>query len=179
MNTFRLRLVLLTAIVLVLSACGAAGGGGSDPAGAVKAAFDATQSGGLAKLDDFACAAQKGKLAEAFGGAAGADQFQSAGVNMNDVMNAMTVKFDNVTTKETNRTDTNANVHVTGNMTITVDQEKFKPILKAMLAAQNLPNDDATITTALNAMAGSLSKSQPLDQDVKVVNEGGKWLICA
>ncbi len=175
MNTFRLRLVLLTAIVLVLSACGAAGGGGSDPAGAVKAAFDATQAGGLAKLDDFACAAQKGKMAEAFGGV---DQLSSAGVDLNSLMSAISIKFDNVATKESSRTDKEATVHVTGNMTTTVDPEKFKPILKQMLAANGQPADDATVQTVLAAMSSQLSNTQALNQDVKVVNEGGKWLIC-
>jgi hypothetical protein len=177
MNTIRLRLTLLTAIVLLLTACGGAGAG-SDPAGSVKAAFDAAASGGIAKLDDFACAAEKGKVAEAFGGAAGTEAFTAAGVNMADVMNAMSIKFDNVTTKESNRTDKEATVHINGNMTVTVDPEKFKPILKQMLAAQGLPSDDNTINTAMGAMASQLSKTQTLDEDVKVVNEGGKWLIC-
>ncbi len=179
MSAIRVRLAFLAVIVVVLAACGGAGGATSDPASSVKAAFDAAASGGLAKLDDFACAAQKGKLAEAFGGAAGAGPLESAGVNMTDMLNAMTVKFDNVTTTESSRTDTNATVHVTGNMTITVDPAKFKPILKAMMAAQGAPVDDATIDAAMTAMSSTLSKSQPLDQDVKVVNEGGKWLICA
>ena len=178
MSAARVRLALLAVIVMVFAACGGAGGPSSDPAASVKAAFDAAASGGLTKLDDFACAAQKGKIAEAFGGAAGVDTFTQAGIKLDDVMNAMTVKFDNVTAKETSRADTNATVHVTGNMTITVDPAKFKPILKAMLAAEGAPADDATIDAAMTAMSGSLSKSQPLDSDIKVVNEGGKWLIC-
>jgi hypothetical protein len=90
----------------------------------------------------------------------------------------MTIKFDNVTTKESSRTDKEATVHVTGNMTITADPAKIKPIIKTFLQAQGLPNDDATIDKALSAMAGQLSKTQALDDDIKVVNENGKWLIC-
>ena len=63
-------------------------------------------------------------------------------------------------------------------MTVTVDPAKFKPILKTILQAQGLPNDDATIDAALTAMSGSLTNSQALDEDVKLVNENGKWLIC-
>jgi hypothetical protein len=178
MKTFRLRITLLTAIVLLMAACGGAGAG-SDPAGSVKAAFDAAASGGLAKLDDFACAAQKGKVLEALGGAGGAEQLTQAGVNMADLMNAMTVKFDNITTKESSRTDKEATVHVTGNASVSIDPEKFKPILKQILAAQGMPSDDNTINTALSAMSSQLTNSQALDEDVKVVNENGKWLICS
>ncbi len=131
MSAARVRLALLAVIVMVFAACGGAGGPSSDPAASVKAAFDAAASGGLTKLDDFACAAQKGKIAEAFGGADGVDALTQAGVKLDDVMSAMSVKFDNVTTKETSRADTKATVHVTGNMTVTVDPAKFKPILKA------------------------------------------------
>ena len=106
------------------------------------------------------------------------EQLTSAGVDPNQVMSAISIKFDNLTTKESARTDKDATVHVNGNMTVTVDPAKFKPILKTMLQAQGLPNDDATIDAALTAMSGSLSNSQAIDEDVKLVNENGKWLIC-
>ena len=73
----------LTFVMMLVTACGGAAGGGGDPSSAVKAAFDAAGSGGLAKLDDFACAAEKGKVAEMFGGAAGMEQLTSAGVDPN------------------------------------------------------------------------------------------------
>jgi hypothetical protein len=177
MNAMRGRLVLLAFVMMLATACGAAGGGG-DPSSTVKSAFDAAGAGGLAKLDDFACAAEKGKVAEMFGSAAGMEQLTSAGVDPNQVMSAISIKFDNLTTKESARTDKDATVHVNGNMTVTVDPAKFKPILKTILQAQGLPNDDATIDAALTAMSGSLSNSQAIDEDVKLVNENGKWLIC-
>jgi hypothetical protein len=178
MNAMRGRLVLLTFVMVLVTACGGAAGGGGDPSSAVKAAFDAAGSGGLAKLDDFACAAEKGKVSEMFGSAAGMEQLTAAGVDPNQVMSAIAIKFDNLTTKESSRTDKDATVHVNGNMTVTVDPAKFKPILKTILQAQGLPSDDATIDAALTAMSGSLSKSQAIDEDVKLVNENGKWLIC-
>jgi hypothetical protein len=178
MHAMRGRLVLFAFVMMLVTACGGAASGGGDPSSAVKAAFDAAGSGGLAKLDDFACAAEKGKVAEMFGSAAGMQQLTSAGVDPNQVMSAISIKFDNLTTKESARTDKDATVHVNGNMTVTVDPAKFKPILKTILAAQGLPNDDTTIDAALTAMAGSLSNSQALDEDVKLVNENGKWLIC-
>jgi hypothetical protein len=179
MQTLRVRLALFAIIAVLVAACGGAGGATSDPAGSVKAAYDAAASGGVAKLDDFACAAQKGKLAEALGGASGVEALASAGVDMNDLMSAMSFKFDNVATKETSRTDKDATVHVTGNVTVTVDPAKFKPIFKQVLAAQGLPTDDATIDAAMSMMSSQMSRTQALDEDVKVVNENGKWLICS
>jgi hypothetical protein len=64
-------------------------------------------------------------------------------------------------------------------MTVTIDKDKFRTIMKTMLAAQGAPTDDATLDTAMNAMSGQLSQTQKLDEDVAVVKEDGKWLICS
>ena len=65
----------------------------------------------------------------------------------------MSVSFANVTTKEVSKTDTAATVHVTGDMALKIDKEKFKPIAKTMFTAQGLPADDATINAMVGAMA--------------------------
>ena len=93
-------------------------------------------------------------------------------------MSAMSIEFDNVTTKESSRTDKDATVHVTGNMTITVDPAKFKPILKAMLAAEGAPADDATIDAAMTAMSGSLSNARRSIRTSRSSTRAAKWLIC-
>ena len=49
------------------------------------------------------------------------EQLPSAGVDPNQVMNAISIKFDNLTTKKSGRTDKDTTVHVNGNMTVTVD----------------------------------------------------------
>ena len=113
--------------MLLVTACGGAAAAAADPSSAVKAAFDAASSGGLAKLDDFACAAQKGKLAECVRGRRRCEQLtQRRRRARADVMSAMSIKFDNVTTKESSRTDKDATVHVNGNMTVTVDADEVQ-----------------------------------------------------
>jgi CRISPR/Cas system CMR subunit Cmr4 (Cas7 group RAMP superfamily) len=91
---------------------------------------------------------------------------------------ALSMSFANVTTREVSKTDTAATVHVTGDMTINVDKEKFKTVWKTMMQAQGQPVDDATIDAIVGQMATSISTTQKLDEDIKVVNEGGKWLLC-
>jgi hypothetical protein len=180
MGSIQLRRVAAVAFALAISlgACGGGPGGAAanDPSGVVSAALAAAQSGGIGKLADFACAAHKNDIMGAFGGDAGS--LTAAGLKAEDVFGAMSMSVANVTTKEVSKTDTTAIVHVTGDMTINVDKEKFKAVAKTLLAAQGLPADDATIDAMVSAMATSLSKTQKLDEDVKVVNEGGKWLVC-
>lgn len=175
MRSNRLLSALLGALVIISAACG--GGATSDPAGSVTAALNAVNGGSLTKLTDYACAAHKNDIANAFG-ASNAAQLQAAGVNVNDMLNAMTLQFTNLSTKETSKTDTKATVHVTADMAVSIDKDKMKAIFKTILAAQGQPTDDATVDTVLNAMSGQLTKTQHIDEDIDVVNEGGKWLIC-
>jgi hypothetical protein len=170
---------LASAVVIAVAACGGGpGGAANDPSGVVTAAFAAAQSGGLAKLSDFACAAHKDDVATALGGAGDLGALTAAGLKIDDILGAMSVSVSNLTTKEVSRTDTAATVHVTGDMAIKIDPEKFKTIAKTMFAAQGLPADDTTINAMVSAMSTQLSTTQKVDEDIAVVNEGGKWLIC-
>ena len=180
MGSIRSRAVAAVAMTLAvaLGACSATPGSANDPSGAVSGAIAAAQSGGLAKLADFACAAHKNDILGAFGGGGDLSELTAAGLKPEDVFGAMSVSFSNVTTKEVSKTDTAATVHVTGDMALKIDPEKFKPIAKAMFTAQGLPADDATVNAMVGAMTTGLSAPQKLDEDVQVVNEGGKWLIC-
>jgi hypothetical protein len=177
-NHLRRLAALVFAAALALGACGGGpAGNANDPSGVVNAAFAAAQSGGLGKLTEFACAAHKDDIAGAFGGG-DLGALAAAGIKAEDIFGAMTMSFSNITTKEVAKTDTKATVHVTGDMQINIDKEKFKTIAKTMFTAQGLPADDATINTMVDAMATQMSKTQKLDDDVEVVNEGGKWLLC-
>jgi hypothetical protein len=179
MGSIRLRGVaaLAFSLMVALGACAGSPGPGSDPQGSVQAAFAAAQSGGILKLTDFACAAHKNDIAGAFGGG-NLGALTAAGVKPEDLFSAMSVTFANLTTKEVTKTDSAATVHVTADMSIKVDKDKFKTIAKTMFAAQGLPADDNTVNAMVDAMGTSLSSTQKVDRDVKLVNEGGKWLIC-
>lgn len=179
MGSIQIRRVtaLAVALALALGACGGSPGPGSDPSGTVVAAFAAAQSGGIGKLADFACAAHKNDITGAFGGG-NLGALTATGVKPDDLYSAMSVTFANVTTKEVTKTDTAATVHVTADMSIKIDKDKFRTMAKTIFTAQGLPADDTTINAMVDAMGTQLSSTQKLDSDVKVVNEGGKWLLC-
>jgi len=177
MHSVYLRRAAALVLALTLAACGGSPAVANNPAGSVQAAMTAVSSGGFGKMAEFTCAAKKNDLANAFGGG-NLGALEAAGVKAEDIFNAMSVSFSNIATQEVSKTDTTAKVHVTADMKMTVDQEKFKTILKTMMAAQGQPVDDATINAAMSAMATSLSQTQKVDQEIDVVNEGGKWLIC-
>lgn len=178
MKNLRTRtLALVGAVAIAVAACGGGAPNTADPAGAVTAALDAAESGGLAKLTEYACAAQKDTIAEAFGGGSLAG-LEAAGLSADDVYGSMKMSFDNIKVTEKSRTGDKATVHVTGDMKIEFDKAKFKEVLKAMMEQASQPVDDATLELAMGAMEGQLSQSQAMDEDINVVQEGGKWLLC-
>jgi hypothetical protein len=168
--------ILVTSVLLVAAACGGGAGTGNDPQGVVKSAMEAVNSGGLTKLTDYVCAAKKSDLPSIFG-QGGTGSLAPAGIDPASFMDAMKVKVTNIATTESARTETTATVHVTGDTSITFDKDKMRELMKTVLAAQGKPTDDATLDLLMNAMGSQLT-TQKLDEDVKVVNEGGKWLIC-
>jgi hypothetical protein len=169
--------ILVASVLLAVGACGGSAGTGNDPQGVVKSAMEAVSSGGLTKLTDYVCAAKKNDLTTIFG-QSGMSSLASAGIDPASFMNAMSVKVTNLATTEKARTDTTATVHVTGDTAITFDKDKMRELMKAVLTAQGKPTDDATLDLVMNAMGSQLTTTQKLDEDISVVNEGGKWLIC-
>jgi hypothetical protein len=166
--------------IVALSACGAAAPNLSEPAGTVSAALDAAKTGGFATLVDYTCAAKKSDFASLFGGTGGGlGSLTALGIDANSLFDAIKVDFQDVKTTETSKTTDKATVHVTGKSTVTLDAAKMKEIFKKVMAANGQPADDATIDATVAAMSSQLSQSQPLDEDVNLVQENGKWLICS
>jgi hypothetical protein len=179
-NSFLRSTVLAVVAIVALAGCGgAAAPSTSDPAGTVSAALDTAETGGFAKLADYTCAAKKGDFASLFGGAGGdLSSLTAMGINANTLFDAIKVDFQDVKATETSKSGDKATVHVTGKTTITFDPAKMKEVFKQIMAANGQPTDDTTIDAAIAAMSSQMTQSQTLDEDVSMVQEGGKWLIC-
>ena len=128
-------------------------------------ALDAAQSGGVAKLADFACAAKKDDIAGLFGGRRSWRAWR-ARLDADEVFEAIKLEFKDVQTTEKSRSGDSAVVHLTGTMTVTVDPAKMRDVMKKVMEAQGQPVDDATLDAAIAAMASQLSQTQALDEDV-------------
>jgi hypothetical protein len=174
-----LRSAVIAAVLIVgVAGCGGGIANQSDPAGAVKAGLDATQSGGITKLADYTCAAKKGEIANLFG-AESLSNLTAAGVDVNEVFGAVKFDFKDVQTSEVSRSGESAVVHLSGTMNVSIDEAKMRDVMKKVMEAQGQAIDDATLDMVIGAMTTQLAQPTPIDEDVTVVQEGGKWLICS
>jgi hypothetical protein len=169
------------AMLLTIAACGGGGplgGGSDDPVGVVNAAIAAAESGGFQKLADFSCAANKDDFANAFGGSGDLGSLTDAGVQADELFSAMKVDFQDVNATESSKTDSEATVHIKGKIALTFDEAKMKEIIKKVLEAQGVPATDQMVDLAMSQMGTALSQTQDIDDDLKLIKENGKWVVC-
>jgi hypothetical protein len=172
------RLVAGAVLVALLAGCGGSSGPGSDPVGTVKGLMDTVQAGQWDKLPDYACAAQKDQIKQQFeslgSGAGGA----LGDLGLSDVGDAMKITFSNLDVKEKSREGDKAVVAVSGKMKLEFNKDKLKELVKKAAEAQGQTVTDAQIDMALGMLSGMGGLEQDMTQDMTVVNEGGKWLVC-
>jgi hypothetical protein len=175
---FRLGMAAVLVLGVVLAGCGGGGGSTSDPAGVVKAVTDAMQAKQWDKIADYACAEKKDEIAKQFNFAesmAGS----LPGVDTKKFSDALTIKFENLEVKEKSREGDKAVVSMKGKMSMTVAPDQLKELVKEALKASGQADvTDEMVEMALGAMGDQFNFSQDMDEEVTVVNEGGKWLIC-
>lgn len=180
MKTFRTTTAsALAAIVLALAACsGSPLADTSAPVGVVNAAMAAAESGGFTQLTEFMCQASKDDLAGAFGGGGDLGGLAAAGLDPDELFGAMKIDFQDTTVTEVSKSDSEATVHLKGKMAMTFDEAKMREVLRKILETQGIQATDQMIDAAMSTMEGQLSQTQDIDEDMKLVNENGKWVIC-
>ncbi len=169
--------VLITVLIVMgvlLTACGG-GGSGADPVSAVKSLMQAVQDKKFDTLGTLVCAAQKDALTKTFDPSA---SLAGTGIDVKAMLDAMTISTSNVQYTQKSVSGDNAVVSITGNMTIKLDRTKFKPIMQQILKAQGQDVTDDQLNTFMDAAASSFETGQDLSQDMVVVKENGKWVVC-
>ena len=174
----RAGVAMFAAMLLTIAACSGGIGGSGDPVSAVNAAITAAESGGFAKLQDYACAAKKGDVASAFG-SGDMSQLTALGIDPNDVFNSMKIDFQDMAITPVSVSGSDATVHMKGKVAVSVDPAQARELVKKILEAQGVSATDAMVDTALGSMSSQLSQTNDIDEDVKMVQENGKWVICS
>jgi hypothetical protein len=172
------RLSVLVVAILVLSALLSACGGGaaSDPAGVVKDMMQAVTNKQFDKIADFACAAQKDQIKNALDPAS---QLGATGIDVNKMLDAMTISFSNADISKVSESGDKATVQVKGKLAIKVDREKFKSFLADVMKAQGQTLSDDMLNTVLDQAASQFENGQDINSQVDMVRENGKWLVCS
>lgn len=169
----------LAAVALAAAACsGGPGGTTNEPVGTVNAAIAAAETGGFTALTEFMCQANKDDVTSAFGGGGDLGDLGAAGIDPDQLFNAVKFDFQDHTVTEVSRSDSEATVHLKGKMAMTFDPEAMRTIVKQVLEAQGVEASDQMVDIAMSAMEDQLSQTQDIDTDMRVIQEDGKWVMC-
>jgi hypothetical protein len=172
----RLSVVMIVVIVMsaLLPACGG-GGAASDPAGVVKGAMQAVVDKKFDQLTDLTCAAKRDTIKDAFNPAGALAQM---GIDPQKIMDSMSFKLENGDFSTVSESGDKAVVQMKGKLTISVDKEKFKAVMAEVAKAQGqeLPADQ--LDQVINMVIGQFTQGIDLDQQVDVIKENGKWVMC-
>ena len=161
--------VLLSALVLsgvLLSACG--NSVANDPASVVQGMFQALQTKNISAMQSLACAEERDQIANKFnpaGSVTGVTDSQKA-------LDAVSIAITNLTVAKTSESGDHAVVNVKGIMTMTIDRDKLAAMMKSGGA------DDAKIANSLDLMQTMFGAGLPMDYEVDVIKENGKWVFC-
>jgi major membrane immunogen (membrane-anchored lipoprotein) len=176
----KIRKLLFVGLLLslVLVACGG-GDGGDEPVDVVKKAMQAVEKMDLDKAAEYVCEAQKEDFTSSFDLGSGLAGLTGAELDPEKVLDAMTIKMEDMEYEETSKDDDKAVVHMKGTMTIEFDKDKFKDIVKefAEASGEAVP-DEAELDMILGMMEGMLGEGVPVDDDMSLIKEEGKWVIC-
>jgi hypothetical protein len=174
---------LVMALGLLLTACGGSGNGddGDDATATVQDLFKAIENKQFDKIPDFACAAQKEDVRQTFDfGSAIASSLGGADVDPQMILDALTFKLSDLEITEKSQSGDKAVVHAKGRLEMTVDPDKFKDVVRELLEQQGIGDvsDELMDQFAGPVMEQFEDFSTDLDDDIALVKEDGKWVIC-
>jgi len=173
---------LVMALSLVLAACGGGDNGDDgDATGTVNDLFNAIENKQFDKIPDFACAAQKEDVRQTFDfGSIIASSLGGADVDPQMILDALTFKLSGLEITEKSKSGDKAIVHAKGRLEMTVDPEKFKDVVRELLKQQGIGDvsDELMDQFAGPVMEQFEDFSTDMDDDIALVKEDGKWLIC-
>jgi len=163
-------------LALLLAAC-ASGPAADGPAGVVRTALDKVAAKDLDGLRALACAGQEDRIREQLGVPASVGLDLLPGIDTAALVDAVQFDVSKLKIGDPTVTGDVAVVPVKGDVGVTFDAVKMRPILKQVLAAQGTTMTDAQIDALLKGLA-AYGQAVPLDQSIRLVREGGGWKIC-
>src|SRR5512141_1679894 len=175
----RRRLAGLSAappLLLVIGACSPAPPA-DGPGAVVSAALAKVAAKDLDGLRSLACAGQEDLIRSQLGlaGAIGTDLLP--GIDTQGLTEAVNLDVSKLKVGDATIDGSTAQVPVTGDLGVTFDATKMRPILKQVMASQGTTVTAEQLDALLKTL-GAYGQAVPVNQSMRLVQEGGAWKIC-
>ncbi len=178
-----LRSILMVALAAsTLSACAIGGGDGpatpalAGPTTVVVDAVAKAQARDITGLRSISCASQEATI-QSLVGLAGVGSDLLPGIDLQTVINAITVDTSGVKVGDAAITGDEAEVRVTGSVKVTFIATSIRPILEKLMTARGTPMSSDQLDALVQGLQ-DYGQDVPLNQQVRVVRESGVWKVC-
>lgn len=162
---------------MLLAACGS-GAVADTPSSVARAALDRLSAGDLDGLRALSCAGAEDRIREQLGMPGDLSGDLLPGIDVNAVLDAITIDATRVTVSEESITGDTATVVVGGDLIVTFDPERMRPLVMRIVEAQGLPLTEEQVD-ALLATLGRAGRAVPMTQTLGFVRENGAWKLCS
>jgi hypothetical protein len=154
-------LFIVLLLSLALAACG--GGSSSGPVDAAKNLVKALEKLDIEEGNKYLCEAQQMDATE------GADAA---------MLEAFEVKTSNMKYEEKSKDGDKAVVSISGKVSLEIDEDKLKELVKEEAAAAGEEVTDEELDFYVGMLTGMSGEQVEFEQDVEVVKEDGDWVVC-
>jgi hypothetical protein len=170
--------ILLGALLgLAAAACAAPGPAADSPAGVVRTAVDLAAKKDLAGLKAIACVARQDTIQQLIGLPVGLGAALLPGIDVAKVVDAVRLDASGVNVGDAVISGDEATVPVSGSVNVTFDKTVMKPVIEKLMADRGTPMTSDQLDGLLAGLA-DYGQAVPIDQQVRVVREGGSWKAC-
>jgi hypothetical protein len=169
---------LLLAVALLVAACSPAAPAADSPGALVQVALGKLAAKDIDGLRSLACAGQEDRIRDQLGlpGTGGGAEL-IPGIDTKALLDAITLDVSAVKYGDPAIDGDVATVPVTGSAKVTFDQERMRPLVKAVLEQRGTPMSDDQLDSLLKTLA-TYGQDVPIDESIRLVRESGAWKIC-
>lgn len=173
----RLGALVMTALLAVLVAACSSGPAAEGPAGVVKTALDKVAAKDIEGLRTLACAGQEDRIREQLGIPAAVASDLVPGLETQGLLDAVQLDVAKVKLGDAVVTGDTATVPVKGDVGVTFDAAKMRPIVRKLLASRGTTATDEQVDALIKGLA-AYGQAVPVDESIRLVRENGAWKIC-
>jgi hypothetical protein len=146
------------------------------PVDVVRSLMDAVEQLDTETASEYFCAGYATQLEDELKDGFG--ESEAMGLDLDDLAAALKLEVRDVTYEEVGREDGQAVVRIVGSMKVEFDTEQLKAIVKAGAEAQGQTLSDEEVALFVTMFSAMATQEFPLDGDVELIKENGKWVVC-
>jgi|GEM_PF-4179644 len=172
-----LGLAMASSLLLTAGGLAAPVAAADSPEAAVNKLFEMATSRDLSTLDSLVCEAERESVRAMLDieGQMGLD-------DLGPLLSALTFEISDISVDVTSNDGQTATAQVGGTMSMSVPDDQVEDLVRAMLEADQGPDDpplsEEDLAFMVPLMGSALNSTAPIDEEVTLVVEDGQWLVC-